>query len=97
MPNPASDADVAAVKSFLKTARLTHLRCRRRADTVVIESGPTGDSVPHIRLRKLGARIWATEAATHTGRWERMPLRGPIVENLQAIADTFPWLLGDRA
>lgn len=93
MPTPASDADVAAATAFLKNAGLKHLRCRRRADTVVIESGPARDSIPHLRFRRLGAHVWATEAATHTGRWERMPLRGPLADNLQAIADTFPWLL----
>ena len=93
MPNPASDTDLAAVKAFVTAAGLAHLRCRKRADTVVIESGPEGDGMPRIRMRKLGARIWATEAATHTGRWEPVPLRGPLAENLAAIAEMFPWLL----
>jgi hypothetical protein len=93
MPTPASDADVAAVNAFLKTAGLKNLRCRKRADTLVIESGPKSDAMPLIRLRRLAATAWAVDAATHTGRWESMPLRGKIVDNLQAIADTFPWLL----
>jgi hypothetical protein len=93
MPSAASDADLTAVTTFLKSAGLGHLRCRKRADTVVIESGPKGDSVPHIRLRKLGTRVWTAEAATHTGRWEAMHLRGAITDNLATIAGTFPWLL----
>jgi hypothetical protein len=92
----ASETDLSAATAFLKTAGLTHLRCRRRSNTVVLESGPARDSIPHVRFRKLGARIWAAEAATHTGRWERMPLRGQITDNLRAIAETFPWLLAPR-
>ena len=93
MPTSASDADLAAVATFIKSAGLEHLRCRKRADTVVIESGPKGDSVPRIRLRKIGSHLWATDAATHTGRWEPMPLRGAILDNLETIAGTFSWLL----
>jgi hypothetical protein len=93
MPNPASDTDLAAVKAFVTAAGLPHLRCRKRADTVVIESGPDSARTPRIRMRKLGTRVWATEAATHTGRWEPMPLRGPLTENLATIAEMFPWLL----
>lgn len=91
----ASDADLSAVKSFLSTAGLKHLRCRKRAATVVIESGPPGDLVPRLRLRKLAATIWTTDAATHTGRWEPMPLRGALRENLRTVAETFPWLLAE--
>jgi hypothetical protein len=95
MPSAASEADLAAATRFIKSAGLDHLRCRKRADTVVVESGTKGDSVPRIRLRKLGAQVWAAEAATHTGRWEPMPLRGPITDNLATIAGTFPWLLAE--
>jgi hypothetical protein len=94
MPKPASDLDVSAVQRFLKSAGLTQLRCRRRADTLIIESGPLGDSIHHIRLRKLGVHIWATDTATHAGRWEGMPLRGPIADNLKTILEHFPWMLG---
>lgn len=91
----ASEADLSAAASFLKTAGLKHLHCRKRAATIIIESGAAGDAVPRLRLRKLSASIWATDAATHTGRWEPMPLRGPLRDNLEAVAGTFPWLLAD--
>jgi hypothetical protein len=91
----ASEADVSAVASFLATAGIKHLHCRKRAATLIIESGPAGDAVPRLRLRKVSATIWATEAATHTGRWEAMPVRGSLRDNLQTVASTFPWLLAD--
>lgn len=91
----ASEADVSAVASFLATTGLKHLRCRKRAATLIIESGPAGDAVSRLRLRKLSATTWATDAATHTGRWEPMPVRGPLRDNLQTVAGTFPWLLAE--
>jgi hypothetical protein len=96
MPHVATDADVSAATAVLKATGLTHLRCRKRASTIVIESGPSRDAIPHIRFRKLGVHIWAADAATHTGRWEHMPVRGKLSDNLQLIADTFSWLLAPR-
>ena len=96
MPSAVSDADVSAATAMLRASGLTHLRCRKRASTIVIESGPSRDAIPHIRFRKLGVHIWAADAATHSGRWEHMPVRGKLTENLQLIADAFPWLLAPR-
>jgi hypothetical protein len=95
LPNAISDADLTVVKQFLTSTGLKHLRCRKRANTIVIESGPNDDPFPRIRLRKVAARLWSTDAATHTGRWEVMPPRGPLNDNLQAFAGTFPWLLAE--
>lgn len=96
MPPIATDADVSVATAVLKASGLTHLRCRRRASTIVIESGPSRDAISHIRLRKLGVHIWAADAVTPSGRWEHMPVRGQLSANLQLIADTFPWLLAPR-
>lgn len=96
MPISASDSDVSVATAFLKAAGLTHLRCRRRGNAVVLESGPAGDAVPHVRFRKLGPRAWAADAANHAGRWERMHLHGQLADNLKTVADTFPWLLAGR-
>lgn len=96
MPISASDRDLSAATAFLKTAGLTHLRCRRRGNAVILESGPQDDATPHVRLRKLGPRSWAADASNHTGRWERMPMHGQLIDTLEAVADTFPWLLDGR-
>ena len=93
MPVPATDADVFAVTAFLKAPSCKHLRCRKRADTIVIESGPADDPFPRLRLRKLAARNWGVDASTHTARWERMPFQGPLPELLPMVAESFPWLL----
>lgn len=93
MPVPATDNDIAAVAAFLKAPTCKHLRCRKRANTIVIESGPSDDSFPRLRLRKLSAKNWAVDASTHSGSWERMPFQGPLLEMLPMVAENFPWLL----
>lgn len=93
MPVPATESDIAAVAAFLKAPTCKHLRCRKRADTIVIESGPSADPFPRMRLRKLSAKNWGVDASTHSGRWERMPFQGPLLELLPTVAENFPWLL----
>lgn len=93
MPIPATDTDLAAVASFLAAPTCRHLRCRKRANTIVIESGPSKAPIPHLRLRKLAPKNWGVDSATHTGRWERMPFQGPVLEVLPLVAESFPWLL----
>lgn len=93
VPIPVTDTDVSAVTKFLAAPAWRHLRCRKRANTIALESGPKGDPTPHLRLRKLSAKNWGVDAATHTGRWERMPFQGPLLEVLPMVAESFPWLL----
>lgn len=93
MPVPATDTDVSAVASFLAAPTCKHLRCRKRADTIVIESGPSDDAMPRLRLRKLSPKNWSIDASTHHGRWERMPFQGALLEVLPMVAESFPWLL----
>ena len=51
MPASISETEVSVVKAFLKEKKLKHLRCRQRAATVIIESGPKDDALGHLRLR----------------------------------------------
>ena len=51
----AQPHDAEAVETYLhETAGLKHLRTRRRADLVIIESGAEEDPWPHTRLRRVG-------------------------------------------
>lgn len=93
MSVPATENDVSAVASFLAASTFKHLRCRKRANTLVIESGPADDAFPRLRLRKLASKNWGVDASTHTGRWEAMPFQGPLLELLPMVVDRFPWLL----
>jgi hypothetical protein len=93
VPASVSEADIAMVKSFLKDKRLKHLRCRQRAATIVVESGPKDDEIGHIRLRKLSATTWAADEFHHTGRWAPLPIQATLDEALAAVATDFSWLL----
>lgn len=94
MPIPVTDAEISAVTKFLAAPERRHLRCRKRGNTIAIESGPAADRIPHLRVRKLSPKNWGVDAATHTGRWERMPFQGQLLEVLPMVAESFPWLLG---
>ena len=93
MPIPVTDAEISAVTKFLAAPERRHLRCRKRGSTIAIESGSAADRIPHLRVRKLAEEL-GVDAATHTGRWERMPFQGQSLEVLPMVAESFPWLLG---
>lgn len=93
MPASISDADVSVVMAFLKEKKLKHLRCRQRAATVILESGPTDDALGQLRLRKLSETIWAADEFHHSGRWAPLPIQAPLAEALRAVAADFSWLL----
>jgi hypothetical protein len=93
----ATNADVTAVAQFFAAKGATHLRVRRRADLLVLESGPLEDPIPHARLRRDTVHLWRLEFATHRGTWERTEFRGPRQELLDLITDAFPWTIAPIA
>ena len=67
----AEDGHVDQVRQAFNTYdELEHLRVRRRADLVVVESGQADAPIPHARFRRVAVHIWVLEMATHTGRWQ---------------------------
>jgi len=92
-PLPDED-DEDDVREFLARRKdLKHLRVRRRADLLTLESGPADDPVRHARLRRVTVHYWTLECATHTGRWEKTGFRGPMTEMLEVLTSTIPWVL----
>jgi hypothetical protein len=90
----AEDRHVDQVaQAFAGHEGLEHLRVRRRADLVVVESGQAGDPVPHARFRRVAARIWALEMATHTGRWQPSGVTGALERVIEALIQDFGWTL----
>lgn len=51
-----------------------HLRARKYGAAVLVESGPTHDSIKHFRLRRDTVNVWCLDMADHRGRWEKSPL-----------------------
>lgn len=97
MPKLAADQiHVETAERLLRAHRdLRHVRVRKRADTIILESGPKDDPVPHARLRRATAQWWTLEMPTHTGRWEPTPVRVPIEEAIATLITDYPWTLTD--
>jgi len=90
----AEDGHVEQVTQVFSTYEgLEHLRARRRADLVVVESGPVNDPVPHARFRRIAAHIWGLEMATHTGRWQPSGASGPLEPLVETLIQDFGWTL----
>lgn len=90
----ALPADLESTQKFLAARkRLRHLRVRRRADLLVIESGELTDPIAHARLRRLSAKLWGLECATHSGRWKKTGFCDTRNNLLALLVDTLPWLL----
>ena len=78
---------------FAEHDALGHLRARRRGRVVTVESGPEGDTVPHVRFRRDTVHLWFLEMPTRGGRWDRTPYRDQI-ENLMVLVEKqFSWTL----
>jgi len=94
----AEDGHVDQVtQAFATYDGLEHLRVRRRADLVVVESGPAKEPIPHARFRRIAAHLWVLEMATHTGRWQPSGARGPLEPLVETLIHDFGWTLSPIA
>jgi hypothetical protein len=75
---------------------LEHLRARRRADLLTLESGPRADPIPHTRFRRIGVHKWQIEMPLRGGGWDRTPIRGPLRDLVDAVVTEFGWMLQPR-
>ena len=88
------DLDFDSVEEFFaRRPRCRHLRVRRRADLLTIESGSPRDPVPHARLRQVTVHLWRLEMPTHLGRWETTPFRENLQTLLELLVSDFAWAL----
>jgi hypothetical protein len=76
---------------------LEHVRARRRADLLTLESGPKDDPVPRTRFRRVGVHVWQLEMPLRGGAWDRTPMRGQLLELVEAVIAQFGWMLQPRA
>jgi hypothetical protein len=90
----ADELDLMIAEEFFEKSReLRHIRVRRRADLLTLESGDRQDPLPHARLRRLSSQSWRLEMPTHTGRWEPTPYRDDLFELLKTLRAEFAWTL----
>ena len=83
----------AAEEFFAELPQYRHLRVRRRADLLTIESGNPQDPVRHARLRQVTVQWYRLEMPTHTGRWETTPFRDDLMVLLELLVTVFGWTL----
>jgi len=76
--------------------QLSHLRVRRRANALILESGPSDDPIRHARLRRMTASIWELDAASHKGQWEWTGQRALLLKLVDTLLDEYPWLIADQ-
>ena len=74
-----------------------HLHVRRAKDHIVIEQpGPPddpNDCLPVLRLTPIGGFHFGLSLYRHTGRWEKLPVSGPLATVLaDAVNMLGPWL-----
>ncbi len=63
-PRAADETDVQEAEEFLATREgLKHIRIRKRADLLILESGPSDDPLLHARLRRETVQYWAPRDA----------------------------------
>jgi len=89
----AESYDASAAEGFLHSQGLDHIRVRKHAAVLNLESGPSDDPVKHARLRRVSVNYWTLEMPTHTGRWERTGLRDNRANLLKALVQDFAWTL----
>lgn len=81
------------VRQTLASHQLQHLRVRRRADLVVVESGSQQEPIAHARFRRLTVHLWRLEMATHTSQWQPTPLRDQLERLVEMLIQDFAWTL----
>lgn len=97
MPKLHAEADDAddVRDLFARHKNLSHLRVRRRADCLIVESGPDNDPTRHARFRRVTVGLWILDAATHDGRWESTMHRAPLTQLVDTLVKDFPWLVSE--
>lgn len=94
MKQRADEFDLIVAEEFLEESPdLQHIRVRRRADLLILESGSRRDSLPHARLRRISSQTWRLEMPTHTGRWDPTPFRDDLISLLEMLSRDFAWAL----
>lgn len=90
---PADVIDLWGTQDFLTRNRLEHLRVRKHADLLILESGTEDDPLPRARLRRVTKQYWTLEMPTPSGTWQRTPFRGLRKDVLAMLLESFPWTI----
>ena len=91
---PAFEDDADDLRELLRrNPELRHLRVRKRASLLTVESGPKEDPVPHVRLRRVTLHKWTLEIAIHMGAWQPTGERSSMNDLVALVRQQYPWVL----
>jgi hypothetical protein len=91
---PADEGDADDLRDLLhRDPHLRHLRVRKRASILTVESGPNKDPVQHVRLRRVTLHKWTLEIATHMGDWQPTGERALMADLVALVREQYPWVL----
>jgi hypothetical protein len=91
----AEESQAEEVRSILRRHKtLKHLRVRKYADTLLIESDDHGEVVRHTRLRRLSVSYWRLEMPAGS-RWQVVPEKALLPDLVNDLIKLYPWVLTD--
>jgi hypothetical protein len=94
MPTAPAKFHVSNLASMIDDHKeLAHLRVRARGATLIIESGPKDDAIPHARFRKDTVHLWTLELPDHRGRWQPTGDRGQLGQLFATLRGQYAWTL----
>lgn len=85
------EAAKTQLEELIEGARWPHLLVKKRGVSLTIHS--LRDTQKHARMTHLGADQWGLSLPHHTGRWEKTPFQGSLLELWRTLLDNFPFLL----
>ncbi len=90
----AEDDNLEDVEEFLATRKnLRHLRAHRRANCIILTTGPTDLPRSCARLRRISVHRWTLDMPDHRGRWEATPYEDALEPLLAFLVKSFSWAL----
>jgi len=72
---------------------LSHLRVKKRGDSLTLFSGEQHDLHLHARLTHIGGNHWGLSLPRHNGRWERTPFTGTMRQLIDTLTSDFGFYL----
>lgn len=97
MKRAVDDLWLWGLQDDLRTRGLAHLRAKKHADSLLVQSGDPGDPFNHFKLTALPRQQWRISMGTRGKGWEPTPFEGSLKEIVAMVVENFPWMLEPRA
>lgn len=92
----SDDAAARLQRTLAEYEGLEHLHVKRRGKDLIIYSESSAGPENHAKLTALGSTTWGLSLPRHTGRWERTPFVGSLLEMVATLTQMLGWHLAPR-